>query len=98
MRIIESDNDGFEFERAYMGERAGAPLPIAVMGGVECCIETEPAPLAYGLAFCQPLDPRRADDWPISVVVDRGYGLERLWNMTADPKVVEAARRLMQSV
>lgn len=94
MRVIESNNDGFEFERAFVGERDGAPVPIAVMGGVECNIETKPGPLLSGLAFCEPLNVKLAQDWPVSVRVQDGEdGAERtISKMTADPKVVAAAR------
>jgi hypothetical protein len=93
MRVLASDNDGFEFERAFIGEVAGELTPVAIMGGVACNIDTKPDSLEYGLAFCQPLVARIARDWPINVVVDRGFGAELLWHFTADPRVVAAARR-----
>jgi hypothetical protein len=94
MRVIESNLDGFEFERAYIATIDGAPVPVAIMGGVECRIETKPGPLMDALAFCQPVNPKLADDWPVSVTVEDPENGERvLWNMTADPRVVSAARR-----
>ena len=91
MRILASDNFGFDFERAFVGELGGMPKPVAIMGGVVCNIDTDPSALADGLAFCEPLQPRLRHEWPMSVVVDRGHGKERLWHFTADPKVVAAA-------
>jgi len=87
MRILASDNYGFDFERAFVGELGGVPKPVAIMGGVVCNIDTDPK----ALAFCEPLQPRLRHEWPLSVVVDRGHGKERLWHFTADPKVVAAA-------
>lgn len=99
MRVIESNNDGFEFERAFVGERDGAPVPIAVMGGVECSIETKPGPLLAGLAFCEPLNVKLAQDWPVFVRIQDEGGVERtIWKMTADPKVVAAARQFWDFV
>ena len=92
MKILISDNDGFEFERAFVGELGGVPKPVAIMGGVVCSIDTDSDALADGLAFCEPLQPRLAREWPMSVVVDRGQGRERLWKFTADPKVVAAVQ------
>jgi hypothetical protein len=91
MRILRADNYGFEFERAFVGEVSGVPKPVAIMSGVVCNIDTDSDSLANGLASCEPLQPRMAREWPMSVVVDRGHGKERLWNCTADPKVVAAA-------
>ena len=92
MKILTSENDGFEFERAFVGELGGVPKPIAVMSGVVCNIDTDSDALADGLAHCEPLAPRLAREWPMSVVVDRGQGEERLWKFTADPKVVAAVQ------
>ena len=92
MRILVSDNDGFEFERAFVGELGGVPKPVAIMGGVVCNIDTDSDALADGLAFCEPLQPRLARKWTMNVVVDRGHGKERLWKFTADPKVVAAVQ------
>jgi hypothetical protein len=92
MKILRSDNYGFEFERAFVGELSGFAKPFAVMSGVVCSIDTDPDALADGLAFCVPLAPRLRHEWPMSVVVDRGHGKERLWKFTADPKVVAAVQ------
>ena len=91
MRILQSDTYGFEFERAFVGELSGFAKPVAIMGGVVCNIDTDPSALADGLAFSEPLQPRLRNEWPMSVVVDRGHGRERLWHFTADAQVVAAA-------
>ncbi len=96
MKIIESDIDTFEFERAFIIERDGAPCPVAILSGVECCIETKPGPLEDGLAFCQPTRRDLTADWPVSVVIERDARRERLWNMTAEPGIVAAARRFAE--
>ena len=92
MKILTSENDGLEFEHAFVGELGGVPKPIAIMSGVVCNIDTDSDALADGLAHCEPLAPRLAREWPMSVVVDRGHGRERLWKFTADPKVVAAVQ------
>ena len=69
MKILASENDGFEFERAFVGELGGIAKPIAVMSGVVCNIDTDSDALADGLAHCEPLAPRLAREWPMSVVV-----------------------------
>lgn len=96
MKIIESDLDTFKYERAFITERDGAPCPVAVLSGVECCIETKPGPLEDGLAYCQPLRAELAENWPVSVTVERDNHREQLWNMTAHPGIVAAARHFAE--
>lgn len=98
VKIIESHEDGFTFERAFIASQGDCLVPRAVMGGVLCNIDTKPAPLADGLAWCEPLDGRDADAWPLCVIVEKQTAegspyRETLWNMTAHPSVVAAARR-----
>lgn len=96
MRVIESDLDTFRFERAFVAGTEEVPRPVAVISGVECTIETEPGPLRDGLAFCQPLNPRLAADWPVSVLIEKDGIEDRRWNMTAEPAIVAAARRFQE--
>lgn len=96
VKILDANEDNFIFERAFVAEQSGVPVPRAIMGGVLCNIETKPGPLADGLAFCEPVNPELAQDWPFFVDVDRGTGPERLWNITRNPRVVAAARRFAE--
>jgi hypothetical protein len=96
MKIIANDDGGYQFERAFIAELNGAAVPVAMMGGVEFNIDTKPGPLADGLAFCQPYNPRLAQNSSVSVLVDRGSGPEWLSNLTNDPRIVAAARRFAE--
>lgn len=88
-RLIAENRDTLVFERAFIADSNGVPVPRAIVGGVLCNIDTKPGPLADGLAFCEPVDPRLAEDWPLYLDTDHG----RLWNFTRDPSIVAAARR-----
>lgn len=97
LRIIESVEDDFVFQRAFVAEEDGVLVPRAEISGVLCNIETKPGPLKDGLAFCQPLNVA-PDHWPNYVRVERPTAegqayAETLWNFTAKPRVVAAARR-----
>jgi hypothetical protein len=95
MKIIASDIEpGFEFQRAWIAE---GPQPRALMGGIECVIETKPGMLADGVAFCEPVDPEVAINWPLSVIVEKSRPdgstyPTTLSNATDRPEVVRAAR------
>lgn len=93
VQVIAANEDDLVFERAFVDAVNGVLVPRAVMGGVLCNIQTEPGPLADGLAFCEPVDPEAAQNWPMYLDVDLGAGEERLWNFTRNPSIVAAARR-----
>lgn len=92
-QVLESNLDGFRFERAYIAGSEAEPRPVAIVGGVVCNIETEPGPLADGLAFCQPLNPAMAQDWPVNVLIEKDGHVDRRWSLTDDAGIVGAARR-----
>jgi len=58
-------------------------------------IETKPALLAAGLAFCQPIDGEPWRDWPMAVIVQRDDSPfpEQLEYLTTNPRVLAAARK-----
>lgn len=97
VKIIGSDKEeGFDFERAWVGGRAGQPEPLASVGGVVCRIETKPGPLADGIALCEPLT--AFPDWPVWVEIERTHDdgtvdRQTLFGFTDRPQVVAASRR-----
>ncbi len=93
LRIIESVEDNYTFERAWIAREDGALVPRALFGGVLVNIDTKPGPLADGLAWCEPIDGTPADAWPVHVRVERDGIEETLWTMTANPRIVAAARQ-----
>lgn len=97
VKIIGSDGEaGFDFARAWVGGRDGFPSPRAVVGGVECNIETKPGPLSDGIALCEPV--ASLPDWPVWVEIERtradgSVEKQTLWGFTDRAGVVDAARR-----
>jgi hypothetical protein len=102
LRIIDAGAEpGFEPTRAWIGEVNGHAVPRALVGGVECDIETKPGLLDDGLAWCAPVDVEAHPDWPLSVRVEKqrtdgSTYEETLENVSADPFLVRAARRFLE--
>lgn len=102
LKIIESVEDNYTFDRAWIAEENGELVPRALFGGVLVNIESKPTLLEAGIAFCEPIDGTAPDAWPVNVRVEHqedGFQ-ESLWNCTGNPRIVAAARkfaRLMSS-
>jgi hypothetical protein len=97
MKILERGDieEGFEFERAWITMVDGRPAPVALVGGILCNIETKETLLDAGIAFCQPVDPEWAANWPLSLTIDVQPGDPPLHAncVTANERIVAAARR-----
>lgn len=101
IKIIESNEDNFQFERAFVVEENGALGARAIFGGTLCDIETKKTLLNLGIANCAPVDGTPEDSWPVSVVIEKHQEdadpyQETLWNATANPRIVAAARRFSE--
>jgi len=100
MKVLESNFDNLRFERAFVSGEDGADPrslePHAIVSGEECLIETKPTHLDAGLAFCQPVAPLAARDWPVYSDVMVGDRRERWLNMTNNVGVVSAARHFQE--
>lgn len=102
VKIIDAGVEpGFEPTRAWVGVDNGHAVPRALVGGMECDIETKPTLLDDGLAWCCPVDVAAQEDWPLAVRVEKtrtdgSTYEEMLWNVSADPFLVGAARRFLE--
>lgn len=93
-RIIESNFDTLQFERAFITEDPLAPghfVPRAIISGIECDIQSKPTLIEDGLAFCEPVHPNPY--WPIYTVIERDGMVQRFDRLTNHPKIVAAAAR-----
>jgi hypothetical protein len=91
IKVVASDFDTLKFERAYLeGDQAHG-----VVSGTICNLNSKPTLLDAGLAFCQPLDPGEAENWPVYSDLETGGVVGRFWNITNDPATVQAARELL---
>lgn len=100
VKVTQPDTEpGFEFSRAWIGGSDLHLEPHAIVGGVDCLIETKPTMAAWGIAYCAPLD---GDPfWPLYVIVeitrlDGSVYSENWENCTDRPQVVAAARRFLE--
>ncbi len=98
MKVIESIEDNFKFDRAFVVQADGILVPRAVFGGALCDIETKSTALQHGIAYCRPVDGTPEDSWPIGVIVEKETAdgdpyEETMWNFTANPRIVAAARK-----
>lgn len=96
LKVLGSDFDTLVFERAYIAEAPGGPAPRAVVSGVECNIESKASHLAAGLAFCEPVEARWAENWPVHTDVLCNGVADRWRNMTSQERIVRAARRFAE--
>ncbi|MFO1461231.1 MAG: hypothetical protein U1G08_17745 [Verrucomicrobiota bacterium] len=100
VKITRSDEEpGFEFQRAWIGGTSAYLEPHALLGGVDCLIETKPTMLEWGVAYCSPMD--WSPDWPLFVEIrktlpDGTVNEVTLWDCTDRPQVVAAARRFLE--
>ncbi len=96
VKIVESVFDNFQVERTFATQRDGESELHAIISGVECLVDAKPSHLAAGLVFCQPIDPRLAEDWPVYTDVLVNGHPERWWNLTDQPELVRAVREQLQ--
>jgi hypothetical protein len=99
MKIVErlDQEEGLEFQKAYIRDLDGRPSLFGVFGGVECHMETKETLLDAGVVSCDPVE--FDSDWPLSIVLE-GEGGQRyhLNGASADPRAVAAARRYQELV
>lgn len=96
LKLIRYLGDDLRFERAYIVAEDGLAAPRAVVGGVECNIETKPSLLEAGLCWCEPVDPEAALNWPMACLVEVSNAdgekyEQRFDNVSPDPGLVAAA-------
>jgi len=93
-KIIESNFDTLQFERAFVTEDPHAPghfVPRAVVSGIECDIQSKPTLIEDGLAFCEPIN--NNPYWPVYTLIERNGTVRRFDRLTNHPKIVAAAAR-----
>lgn len=84
-------------QRAWIDEHQGVIRALAVISGRVCRIDTKETMLAAGIAVCEPIGGDPASDWPMGVRVriEDNHFDQVMWNCTARPEIVAAARRYM---
>src|SRR5690348_11809717 len=98
VKVIESIEDNFQFERAFVIEENGILKPRAQFGGALCDIETTQTALQAGFAYCNPVDETPEHSWPIAIILEKqtadgDHYQETIWNFTANERIVAAARK-----
>lgn len=101
MKIIDSNEDTLNFERAFVARGdSGELVARCFYSGIACEIDATPGALAVGFVAVVPLDEKLKTDWPLSVTLEKenthGEPYQELMeNCTANPSAVSAYRKFL---